>query len=162
MPGGDMQPLIAVLMMCVSLSNAGSVNGKYTNLLFTINMPEDKASYSDYCEWGYWTGDSYGTETNLKPGFWVYVYPNWYIWEKQAIEDDIDARAHMNGKYSVLLHMFSMPGDAGSYGQVYDYGFSECYSYDGYENLMPGYWIYIQPNWYVWAEVKDNAFTGST
>ncbi|HEX7320418.1 MAG TPA: hypothetical protein VF399_08695 [bacterium] len=157
-----MQPLIAVLMMSISLNNAGSVNGKYVNLLYTISMPEDKASYGAYCEWGYWAGDSYGTETGLKPGFWVYVYPNWYVWEKLSAENDVDTRAYVKDKYRVLLHVFSVPGDAGSYGQIYDYGFAECYSYAGHENLTPGYWVYVQPNWYVWAEVNENVFAGST
>lgn len=57
-----------------------SVNGKYYNLLQTLYVPQDQGSYGDFYEWGYWSGSSYAGYTNLTPGYWVYVYPNWYIW----------------------------------------------------------------------------------
>lgn len=57
-----------------------SVNGKYYNLLRTIYVPSDQNSYGNFYEWGYWSGSSWKGHTNLPPGYWVYVYPNWYIW----------------------------------------------------------------------------------
>jgi hypothetical protein len=57
-----------------------SVNGKYYNLLRTIYVPTDRGSYGDFYEWGHWNGSSWKGHKNLPPGYWVYVYPNWYIW----------------------------------------------------------------------------------
>ncbi len=59
---------------------AASVNGKYYNLLRSIYVPSDRSSYGDFYEWGYWSGSSWKGHTNLPHGYWVYVYPNWYIW----------------------------------------------------------------------------------
>jgi hypothetical protein len=60
--------------------STASVNGKYSNLLYTLNVPQDKGSYGDFYDWGYYTGTSYAGYNNLPAGYWVYVYPNWYIW----------------------------------------------------------------------------------
>lgn len=136
-----------------------SVNGKYMNLLHVIEAPEDKAEYGTFCDWGYWYGDEYAQETNLTPGFWVYVYPDWYVWEKLSVEETADAGASAQGKYSMLMHVLFVPEDAHTYGAFYDWGFSEEYSYAGYDNLTPGYWVYAEPNWYVWADVTN---TGGT
>jgi hypothetical protein len=57
-----------------------SVNGKYYNLLITLYVPQDQASYGNFYDWGYYTGTSYAGYNNIPPGYWVYVYPNWYIW----------------------------------------------------------------------------------
>jgi hypothetical protein len=57
-----------------------SVNGKYSNLLKTLNVPGDQAQYGNFYEWGYWNGNAYAGYSNLPPGYWVYVYPNWYVW----------------------------------------------------------------------------------
>lgn len=57
-----------------------SVNGKYYNLLRTIYVPSDQNSYGNFYDWGHYTGSSWKGHTNLPPGYWVYVYPNWYIW----------------------------------------------------------------------------------
>ncbi|MBN1883518.1 MAG: hypothetical protein JW885_15230 [Deltaproteobacteria bacterium] len=60
-----------------------SVNGKYYNLLTTISVPDDRGGYGDFYEWGYWSGTSYAGYSNIPAGYWVYVYPNWYIWGNQ-------------------------------------------------------------------------------
>lgn len=133
-----------------------SVQGKYTGLLHVIEAPEDKAEYGAFCDWGYWYGDEYEHHVNLTPGFWVYVYPNWYIWEKLSAEKTLDFGASAFGKYKMLMHVLYVPEDAGTYGNFYDWGFSEEYSYAGCDNLIPGYWVYLNPHWYVWADVTNN------
>ena len=60
-----------------------SVNGKYYNLLTVISVPDDRGSYGDFDDWGYYSGTSYAGYSNLPAGYWVYVYPNWYIWGNQ-------------------------------------------------------------------------------
>jgi hypothetical protein len=57
-----------------------SVNGKYRILLRTIAVPQDKQTYTEFKEWGYYTGTEYFGYKNLPAGHWVYVYPRWYIW----------------------------------------------------------------------------------
>jgi len=141
-------------------SDPTNANGKYLNLLYVLDMPKDREAYGGHCDWGYWTGTAWGDYTDLKPGFWVYVYPKWYIWGSRADEIGLDPRTNVQGKYSVLLHVVPAPDDAVNYGQFYDYGFSEEYEYAGCENLTPGYWVYLAPNWYVWGETSES--TGST
>lgn len=140
---------------------AASLHGKYVNLLHVITVLEDKVEHGAFCDWGYWSGTEYGDGTNLKPGFWVYVFPKWYVWEKLGAEDKADKKASVNGKYRVLLHILNVPGDVSEYGDFHDHGFSEEYSYEGYENLTPGYWVYLEPNWYVWGEVKETCGGGT-
>jgi hypothetical protein len=42
-------------------------------------VPEDQASYGEFCDWGHWSGTSWRGHTDLPPGYWVYVAPHWYI-----------------------------------------------------------------------------------
>lgn len=77
-------------------------------------------------------------------------------WEKRAEEIGLNLRASVQGKYLVLLHVIKAPDDEKTYGAFYDYGFSEEYSYAGFDNLTPGYWVYMAPYWYVWAATSDN------
>ena len=137
-----------------------NVNGKYSTLLHVINAPEDKASYGTFCDFGFWFGSEYGDDTDLQSGFWVYVYPNWYVWEMLTIELEVPHQASANGAYNRLMHILEVPADAREYGSYCNWGFSEEYSYAGYDNLTPGYWVYFEPNWYVWAE--EITYTGGT
>src|SRR5262245_33061138 len=61
-----------------------SVKGKYRNLLRVIAVPQDKENYTQFSDWGYYTGTEYYTHKNLPAGHWVYVYPRWYIWGDKA------------------------------------------------------------------------------
>jgi len=61
-----------------------SVNGKYKKLLRRIKVENDKASYTEFSDYGYYTGTSYVGYDNLPPGYWVYVYPHWYIWGEMS------------------------------------------------------------------------------
>jgi hypothetical protein len=136
------------------LMEKASANGKYINLLHVINVPEDIDGYGTFCDWGYWYCDVYAGEQNLLPGFWVYVHPNWYIWEKRADEQGLPARANAKGKYITLLHILKVHEDVKIYGAYHDWGFSETYAYAGYEDLTPGYWVYVEPYWYIWAQTS--------
>lgn len=57
-----------------------SLKGKYRNLLKTIEVPQDQSAFGNFSEWGHWTGNHWAQHENLPAGYWVYVYPNWYIW----------------------------------------------------------------------------------
>jgi len=62
-----------------------TVNGKYSELLKRLRIPKDRADYGDFYDWGKWNGSEYKDHSSLPQGYWVYVYPDWYIWKKQAI-----------------------------------------------------------------------------
>jgi len=56
------------------------VDGKYQKLLRRISVPRDKQNYSDFSDYGHFEGTEWAGFTNLPPGYWVYVFPHWYIW----------------------------------------------------------------------------------
>lgn len=55
--------------------------GAYEGWVQTLRCDEDVSTYGSYYDYGYWGGGSwcgdYGAE-----GYWVYVAPNWYIWDR--------------------------------------------------------------------------------
>ena len=59
-----------------------TVGGKYSGLIMVLNCPADQNKYGNFNDWGYWNGAS-GTWCNqpAKAGHWVYVAPNWYVWQ---------------------------------------------------------------------------------
>ena len=59
------------------------VDGKYQKLLRRIRVPRDKQNYSDFSDYGHFEGTEWAGYTNLPTGYWVYVYPHWYIWEEK-------------------------------------------------------------------------------
>lgn len=61
----------------------------------------------------------------------------------------------VRGKYKSLLRRLNAPEDAERYGQFNDYGYSDTKSYAGSDNLPAGYWVYIAPHWYIWAETTQ-------
>jgi hypothetical protein len=61
-----------------------SVGGKYRNLLRRIEVEQDKNGYGVFSDYGYYTGTSYAGYNDLPVGYWVYVYPHWYIWGEAA------------------------------------------------------------------------------
>lgn len=60
------------------------VGSKYAKLLKTIEVPADWERYGTFNEFGHWSGDSYAGHKSLPEAYWVYVYPNWFLWEKQT------------------------------------------------------------------------------
>jgi hypothetical protein len=56
------------------------VNGKYAKLLKRIKVPQDRQSYTDFTDYGHYPATNYAGYDNIPEGYWVYVYPYWYIW----------------------------------------------------------------------------------
>jgi hypothetical protein len=139
-----------------------SANGKYNNLLKVITVPQDQATYGEFNDYGFWGGTEWAGFQNLPQGYWVYVAPNWYIWGGLAPQPGavppgagggvVPAQASVNGKYSDLLKVINVPGDQASYGQFNDWGHWTGTSWAGHNNLPPGYWVYVAPNWYIWGK----------
>lgn len=61
-----------------------SLDGKYEKLLAIIEVPTDKATYGQFNDYGPYTGSSWKGYKRIPPGIWVYVAPNWYIWERPS------------------------------------------------------------------------------
>jgi hypothetical protein len=59
---------------------AASVGGKYRHLLKVLAVPTDRQNYTAFNDHGFWNGSAYGGVVGLPVGYWVYVYPHWYIW----------------------------------------------------------------------------------
>ena len=55
---------------------------KYRGLLQTLPCPQDQGAYGQFRDYGYWGGGGWCGQTG-KAGYWVWVAPNWYIWERQ-------------------------------------------------------------------------------
>lgn len=65
-------------------TNPASPRSRYQTLLRQIEVPDDRKTYGDFCDFGYWAGTSYSGHNDLPPGYWVYLAPNWYIFKEDA------------------------------------------------------------------------------
>lgn len=61
-----------------------SIGGKYSQLIRTIECPDDKGEYGELCDEGRWDATTYAG-VSVPEGYWVYVYPKWYIWAKRDL-----------------------------------------------------------------------------
>jgi len=76
------QPLETKLTIPKLLDKA-SASGRYRELLHVLYVPQDKANgYNDFNDYGHYVGNNYAGYNNLSDGYWVYVYPRWYIWKE--------------------------------------------------------------------------------
>jgi HEAT repeat protein len=62
------------------------VQGKYAKLLRRIKVPQDRQTYTDFNDYGSYPATDYAGYTGIPQGFWVYVYPHWYIWGEMKQE----------------------------------------------------------------------------
>lgn len=66
----------------------------------------------------------------------------------------LPAGANGYGTYSVLRRVVHAPDDKKRYGDYRNYGYSSKSEY-GIDIAIPaGYWVYVAPNWYIWANKK--------
>lgn len=80
---GQSQPE-PVELTSVEARERATCNAKYSNLLDKLEVPEDLKTYGAFRDYGYWAGDAYRNFTGLPTGYWVYVYPHWYIWGEES------------------------------------------------------------------------------
>ncbi|AFY37508.1 hypothetical protein Lepto7376_1145 [[Leptolyngbya] sp. PCC 7376] len=62
-----------------AFDDATTAYGSYSDLAQVLTCYEDVDAYGDYYDYGYWQGGSWCGEYGSE-GYWVYVYPDWYIW----------------------------------------------------------------------------------
>lgn len=55
------------------------VGDKYRKLLIKFRVESDYPAYKEFYDYGHYTGSSWKGHSDLPPGYWVYVYPDWYI-----------------------------------------------------------------------------------
>jgi hypothetical protein len=60
------------------------VDGKYAMLLRQIKVEKDREKFGVFRDVGRRTTMDYGSFAGLPAGYWVYVYPYWYIWRDLA------------------------------------------------------------------------------
>ncbi|HVS34519.1 MAG TPA: hypothetical protein VMS17_02990 [Gemmataceae bacterium] len=133
-----------------------TVDGKYTRLLTVIHVPSDKDDYGEFNDYGAYDGTEWAGYSGLPKGYWVYIFPNWYIWEKEGkggANVPLE-KASVDGKYSRLLAVITVPADKDGYGEFNDYGAYDGTEWAGYKGLPPGYWVYVYPRWYIWKNSK--------
>jgi RNA polymerase sigma factor (sigma-70 family) len=139
------------------LLKKASVEGKYSVLLKKLEVKEDRKGYTDFYDYGPWSGASYAGHDDLPPGYWVYVYPHWYIWGKTQGPAHGDLKkASVGGKYRRLLKTIKVPEDRTRYTDFSDYGYCDASAWAGYDDLPPGYWVYVYPHWYIWGEAAKD------
>lgn len=63
-------------------ADSTSAYGKYSSIIQILNCPADKATYGNYTDYGYWGGGAWCGQTG-SAGYWVWVFPNWYVWKYQ-------------------------------------------------------------------------------
>jgi hypothetical protein len=141
----------------VQALNKATADGKYTNLLAVIHVPADKDSYGEFKDYGSSSVTARGGYQGLPKGYWVYVAPHWYIWEKEGRGGEALPlqKASVDGKYTKLLTVIHVPRDEDNYGKVQDYGPSSITEWGGYQGLPKGYWVYVAPHWYIWENSKE-------
>ncbi|HEY1861534.1 MAG TPA: hypothetical protein VGG61_14330 [Gemmataceae bacterium] len=64
-------------------------------------------------------------------------------------------KAQCDGKYAMLLHQFKVEKDADEIGEFKDLGHRSRSKYAGQTDLSPGWWVYVQPYWFIWGERTD-------
>ena len=61
-------------------------------------------------------------------------------------------KASVEGKYRRLVKKIEVRDDFQRFGAFNDYGHWDGTEYAGHKDLPPGNWVYVYPNWYIWAE----------
>lgn len=67
----------------------------------------------------------------------------------------------VNGKYSNLIQVMNCPKDRSSYGEFRDYGYWGGGPWCG-QTGKAGYWVWVAPDWYVWAEEASSTDQASS
>jgi hypothetical protein len=125
-----------------------SANGKYRELIQVVNCPSHVEKWGEFNDYGHWGGGPWCGQTG-KEGYWVWLAPKWYVWAEKA-SAETPARASVDGKYSELIQVVNCPSHVRQWGEFNDYGHWGGGPWCG-QTGKEGYWVWLAPNWYVWA-----------
>ena len=67
------------------IPEGASAYNQYYDLQQVLYCPSDADQYGEYSNYGYWGGGAWCGETGVA-GYWVWVYPNWYVWDYEIDE----------------------------------------------------------------------------
>jgi len=140
----------------ISNSPKTSANHKYYDLIQTINCPSDKATYGRFNDYGYWGGGAWCGNKG-QAGFWVYSYPNWYVWSGAVKDAKNNPEISENGKYTRLIQTIYCPKDLGEYGKHHDSEYWEGGPWCEVQG-KEGYWVWDYPYWYVWSKKSKRSW----
>ncbi len=73
-----------------------SLDGHYRELLDKFERPADFQQYGAVHNRGWWTGPDDADEKGLPAGYWVYVYPHWYVWGETVGADSVSPDSDPN------------------------------------------------------------------
>lgn len=159
--------MTAVTAALPAVAMPGDVNGRYQSLIQAIYCPEAQPDYGFYNHYGYWEGGDYiCNDQYARAGYWVYSFPNWYVWgydtqqtaTREAEEPTVSANntdaTSAYGNYRGLVQVFACADDQDTYGKYYDYGYWEGGEWCGKE-AADGYLVYSAPDWYVWRDLSE-------
>jgi len=76
----------------------------------------------------------------------------------QDLEADLE-KARVGGKYHHLLRILRVEEDVKEFGPFNDWGHWEGRAYKGHQGLPPGFWVYVRPHWFLWAETVDQKWS---
>lgn len=63
------------------------VGGKYATLVRTVTARYDYLQYGAFHDYGFSKETAYAGEKDIPPGYWVYVYPDWYVFRDTSAPD---------------------------------------------------------------------------
>ncbi len=66
---------------------SSNADGRYSVLLQKLSCPSDAAKYGPSGDYGYWGGGQWCGQAG-RSGYWVWVAPNWYIWQNRVMKAD--------------------------------------------------------------------------
>jgi hypothetical protein len=66
---------------------------------------------------------------------------------------DAPPQASVDGKYSELIQVIDCPEHVKTWGEFKDYGHWGGGAWCGHTGKA-GYWVWVNPNWYVWSHLK--------
>jgi len=85
LPAQDPEPSPKPLPLQTAWRKA-RVNGKYAMLLRQIKVSQDFARWGEFQDAGLKQVNEYAGFKDLPKGYWVYVYPYWYIWRDHTAQ----------------------------------------------------------------------------
>ncbi len=65
---------------------------------------------------------------------------------------ELHNRASLKGEHRMLLHQIYVPADETKTMKIQQRGLRRISSYQGFNDLSAGHWVYVAPYWYIWAE----------
>lgn len=79
---------------------------------------------------------------------------NTFIVAQTTLNQELESRASVDGKYQDLIQEVNCPKDANIYGEFYDYGYWSGTKWCN-QNTKPGYWVWVKPVWYIWNSISS-------